>query len=47
VKDGEGESLAIVEGEFSFVLFVFVLMNKWYCFIFSKLYSFWDLYYIA
>jgi len=27
VEDEEGESLAVVEGEFSFVLFVFVLMN--------------------
>ncbi|QCE02636.1 hypothetical protein DEO72_LG8g651 [Vigna unguiculata] len=27
VEDDEGESLAVVEGEFSFVLFVFVLMN--------------------
>jgi len=27
VEDDEGESLAVVEGEFSFALFVFVLMN--------------------
>ena len=33
VEDDEGESLAVVEGEFSFVLFVFVLMNVcwWMC----------------
>ena len=27
MEDGEGESLAVVEGEFCFLLFVFMLMN--------------------